>query len=236
MNTLSQRDRTAREPDDIPPLENGDHLDQATYHERHLAMAADVRAEFIGGIVYMASPQKLPDSSWYPLVGRWLDEYAEATPGTLNLLNPTVILGLQSELEPDACLLIRPECGGQTSVDKDQYLHGAPELIVEIARTTESIDLNAKKRDYEKGGVREYMVLALRQKQVHWFLRRRSKLQVVQPDAEGIYRSAVFPGFWLDAEALLRLDRRQLLATLRLGLNTTDHSTFVSRLGVQRPA
>jgi hypothetical protein len=42
---------------DLPPLVNGDHLDQPTFHERHEAMP-DVRAELIGGFVYMSSPQK----------------------------------------------------------------------------------------------------------------------------------------------------------------------------------
>ena len=43
---------------DLPPLVNGDHLDQKTFHERYEAMP-EVRAELIGGIVYMSSPQKM---------------------------------------------------------------------------------------------------------------------------------------------------------------------------------
>jgi len=47
-------------PPRLPPLENGDRLDQKSYHERYEAMPEHVRAELIGGIVYMASPQKMP--------------------------------------------------------------------------------------------------------------------------------------------------------------------------------
>src|SRR5262245_15062541 len=36
----------------LPPLENGDHLDQPTFHARYEAMPEDCRAELIGGIVY----------------------------------------------------------------------------------------------------------------------------------------------------------------------------------------
>src|SRR5436309_11234578 len=93
----------------LPPLENGDQLDQKTFHARYEAMPEDCRAELIGGIVYMASPQKLPHSRAHRLVVRWLDEYAEATPGTDTLLNNTQILGPESEPEPDACLFITPE-------------------------------------------------------------------------------------------------------------------------------
>src|SRR5438270_7819615 len=106
----------------MPPLENGDRLDQRTFHARYAAMSEDCRAELIGGIVYMASPQKVPHSEAQQLVVRWPDEYAEATPGTEALLNSTHILGPESEPEPDACLFITPEYGGQVYLDEDDYL------------------------------------------------------------------------------------------------------------------
>src|SRR5579885_549075 len=93
----------------LPPLENGDRLDQKTFHARYQAMPENFRAELIGGIVYVPSPQKVPHSETQLLVIRWLDEYAEATPGTKALLNNTQILGPDSEPEPDACLFIAPE-------------------------------------------------------------------------------------------------------------------------------
>src|SRR3954451_17851091 len=58
----------------LPPLENGDQLDQKTFHARYQAMPEDCRAELIGGIVYMPSPQKVPHSKARQLVVRWLDE------------------------------------------------------------------------------------------------------------------------------------------------------------------
>ena len=73
----------------LPPLENGDHLDQKTFHRRYEAMPANVRAELIGGIVYMSSPQKVPHGRSQIKVARWLDEYADATPGTEVLANTT---------------------------------------------------------------------------------------------------------------------------------------------------
>src|SRR5205823_6860648 len=90
----------------IPPLENGDRLDQKTFHERYEAMPPDARAELIGGIVYMASPHKVAHGRSVDRLRRWLDEYAEATPGTEVLGNTTNILGPESEPEPDACLFV----------------------------------------------------------------------------------------------------------------------------------
>jgi Uma2 family endonuclease len=214
----------------LPPLENGDQLDQPTFHERYQAMPEVTRAELIGGIVHMPSPQKVPHSKAQKLVLRWLDEYAEATPGTEALVNNTQILGLDSEPEPDACLFIVPEFGGRVYVGEDEYLHGSPELIVEVSSSTESIDLNRKKHDYQKAGVREYVVLALRLQQVFWFVRQRGKYKECPLPAGGIFRSRGFPGLWLDAEAMLRNHRQGVLAALRQGLATPEHAAFVGKL------
>src|SRR4051794_9771874 len=93
----------------LPPLENGDWMDQKTFHERYEAMPEDVRAELIGGIVYMASPQKLPHGRTNRNIGRLLMAYEDATPGTESLGTITNILGDDSEPEPDESLRILPE-------------------------------------------------------------------------------------------------------------------------------
>ncbi len=217
----------------LPPLENGDRLDQKTFHERYEAMPKHVRAELIEGIVYMSSPMKRPHGRITTPVIRWLAEYEEATPGTEVLVGVTNILGPESEPEPDGCLIILPECGGQTWEDKKGYLNGAPEFIGEIGYATESIDLHGKKLDYEKAGVREYLVVALRLNKVFWFVRRRGKFRDLAPGPDGIFRSEIFPGLWLDAAALLRRDRERLLAVLRQGLASTEHAAFGAKLAAK---
>jgi Uma2 family endonuclease len=214
----------------LPPLVNGDYLDQKTFHKRYEAMSEDARAELVGGIVYIASPQKRRHGRWQARGMRWLDEYEEATPGTELLVNPTIILGPESESEPDSCLIILPEHGGQTWEDEDGYLNGAPELVAEVAWASESIDLHGKKIDYEKAGVREYLVVALRQQHIFWFVRRRGRFRDLAAGADGVIRSEVFPGLWLDPAALLRRDRKRLLAILRQGLAAPEHAAFMTKL------
>jgi Uma2 family endonuclease len=224
------RNKTSRVKVRLPPLENGDRLDRRTFHERYQAMPPNVRAELIGGIVYMASPQKKRHARSHAALVWWLGEYEAATAGTEVLANSTDILGPESEPEPDACLLILPEHGGQTWEDKDGYLNGAPELNAEVSWATESIDLHGKKQDYEKAGVREYLVVALRQQRIFWFVRRRGKFRDLAPGEDGVLRSEVFPGLWLDAAALLRRDRKRLLAVLRQGLASPEHAAFAAKL------
>jgi Uma2 family endonuclease len=218
----------------IPPLREGDRLDQPTFHERYEAMPEHVRAELIGGVVYMASPRKLPHSFSSALVTHWLCGYRVATPGTGILRDPTDILGPHSEPQPDDCLIIMPECGGQVRFNEKQYLTGPPELIVETAWATEKLDLNEKKSDYEQALVREYVVVALRSQKVLWFTRRAGKFVAMKPGKDGIFRSRVFSGLWLDPDALLHGDYTRVLAVLQEGLNSKEHAAFVAKLAARK--
>lgn len=199
-------------------------------------MPAHVRAELIGGIVYMASPLKRRHGQHGVQLIHWLAEYALHTPGTEPLENTTSILGSESEPEPDACLIVTPECGGQTWEDKSGYLNGSPEFIGEISYASESIDLNAKKDDYENASVREYLVVALRANRVFWFVRRRGKFRELSAGRDGVLRSEIFPGLWLDAKSLLERDGKRVLEVLREGLATPEHKAFVRKLQRKRGA
>lgn len=213
----------------IPPLENGDHLDQKTFHARYEAMPEQTRAELIGGIVYMASPLKRPHGRLHVCATHWLAEYEYATPGVETFDNATNILGEESEPQPDLCLLIAPDKGGQTRTE-DDYIVGPPELIVEIASSTESVDLHAKRRDYQQAGVREYVVVALRQARVFWFVSRHGQFEELSLGDDGILRSLTFPGLWLDPTALVRREGARIREVLQQGLASPEHAAFVTRL------
>src|SRR5262245_57961371 len=81
----------------LPPLEAGDHLDQATFHARYEAMPPDFRAELIGGVVFVPSPSRLEHGESHALVMGWLIHYSIATPGTETLDNTTTVLDADSE-------------------------------------------------------------------------------------------------------------------------------------------
>lgn len=213
----------------LPPLENGDHLDQKTFHARYEAMPEGTRAELIGGIVFMSSPLKRPHGKMHMRASHWLQEYEDATPGTQAFDNATNILSDENESQPDLCLLISSGEQGQTH-EEDEFIIGAAELIVEVASSTEAIDLHDKRRDYQEAGVREYVVIAIRQARVFWFVLRNGQFEELPPGPDGIVRSEVFPGLWLDPAALLRRDAARIREVLRQGLATPEHAAFVARL------
>jgi Uma2 family endonuclease len=217
-------------PKALPPLEAGQQLDQPAFHERYEAMPPETRAELVGGIVYLPSPMRGDHGRESRFVSGWLDRYESFTPCIEGADGATVKLDLRGEPQPDHFLLIVPECGGQSGIDADGYYTGGPELVVEISRSSRVYDLTQKKADYERAGVREYLVIALEPNRIHWFFRRAGRFQELRPGPDGIYRSKIFPGLWLAAEALFALDRAQRDEVLEQGIPSPEHAAFVARL------
>jgi Uma2 family endonuclease len=218
-----------------PPrrLVEGQHLDQPSFHALYEAMPPGTRAELIDGVVHMPSPVGLRHASAQVPVILWLDYYAEKTPGVQVLSNVTTILGRKSEPEPDGLLRILPECGG-SSWDEDGFLHGAPELVVEVAKATRYVDLGPKLSEYERAGVREYVVHAIDPDEIIWFGQEQGVLVQKHVDADGFLRSAVFAGLWLDPRAVLACDRQRLRLVVELGCATPEHAAFVAMLAKAR--
>ncbi len=155
----------------------------------------------------------------------WLGHYEVRTPGVEGLADVTTLMDELGVPQPDVQLRILPEYGGQTR-DEGEYVGGAPELVVEVAKSSRKIDLGKKRDDYERAGVKEYIIVTRDPDDVHWFVRRGKKLVKRRRDRDGLYRSKVFPGLWLDPAALLRRD----LATLDRGLASPEHAAFVAKL------
>ena len=157
----------------------------------------------------------------------------ENTPGVEALDNASTALGLKSEPQPDVLLRILPECGGRTKTDP-RFVDGVPELLVEVSHTSRYTDLGPKFEDYERVGVQEYIVRTIEPDEIYWFVLRNGRFVNLEPGPDGIYRSEVFPGLWLDPAALLAGDRRRLRAVVELGCATPEHAAFVARLAAAR--
>jgi Uma2 family endonuclease len=216
----------------IPPLETGDRLRRAEFERRYEAMSHLKKAELIEGVVYVPSPTRLRRHGRpHAHLIAWLAHYEAATPGALVGDNSTARLDLENEPQPDALLLIDPARGGQAQLSADDYVRGAPELVAEVAASSVSLDLNAKWNVYRRTGVREYVVWRVLNQAVDWFVLRGDEYERLAPDDQGVLRSEVFPGLWLDPTALLRGDLAAVLATLQRGLASPEHGAFLARLG-----
>jgi hypothetical protein len=226
IHTLSETSPAA--PETLPLVENGDLLSQAEFHHRYGLMPETFRADLIGGVVFASSSLHHRHSKNRILLGTPVFLYEGCTPGVQASERATVILSDQDELHPDLCVRLLSECGGQSRVSEDEDIFGAPELSVEVAASARSLEFHLKLERYRAAGVIEYLVLCLEEWKLYWFNLQLNR--EMQPDTDGVFRSRVFPGLWIDGPALLDRQPAKLLETLDHGLASPAYSNFRNRL------
>jgi Uma2 family endonuclease len=229
----------------IPPLRNGDHLDADEFLRRYEAMPHLKKAELIDGRVYIDSPDSYPtvqgvtmaspvsfeehSAPHFDLIG-WLALYRFATPGVRGGDNGTIRLDPKTMPQPDAFLLILPTHGGRARIGTDKFVQGMPELVAEIAYSSASYDLHEKLEIYRRHGAREYIAWRVEDGSIEWFVLREGRFDPLRPSEDGIYRSEVFPGLWLDSSALIKGDMEAVVRVVQQGLASPEHAEFVARL------
>lgn len=220
----------------VPPLEQGDRLSRSEFLRRYAAMPLKVKAERIEGMVHMAAAALSTEFHGQPhaaLIG-WLFTYWVATPGVVVSDNSTVLLDFDNDPQPDAFLRILPTHGGRTTLTPEGYVQGPPELIVEVAASSVSFDLGSKLHAYRRNGVAEYLVYRTYDGEFDWFVLRDGQYGRHLPDAQNIYRSEVFPGLWLNADAFIAGRLAEVLSVLQTGLASPEHGGFIQKLAAYR--
>jgi Uma2 family endonuclease len=217
----------------IPHLESGDRLTRAEFERRYKVTPEGFKAELVEGVVYVASPVRVLHGNPHFKLITWLGVYSTATPGLSGSDNATTRLDLDNEPQPD--VLLRLDHGGTSTISADGYVEGAPELVAEIATSSSAIDLGDKKNAYRRNGVQEYLVWQTFENRLSWFRLEEEAYVAIAPDKDGIIRSNIFPGLWLDVAALLNGQMMTVLNTLQAGLITPEHQAFVQSLAERSP-
>ena len=215
-----------------PVLHDGDRMTRAEFLALWEQLPNVKRAELIGGVVHMPSPVSLDHAESEHDAAGWIFCYKVATPGTAAGNNATSIL-LDDAPQADVHLRILPEFGGKTWVE-NRLLHGPPELFVEARYSSEAHDLHVKAPLYEEAGVQEYLVILLKRQEIRWHQLVDGTYELLAPDADGIWRSRVFPGLWLNGQAMLAGDAAQLTQTLQQGIASDEHQRFVQKLAERK--
>ena len=212
-------------------LENGDRLTRQEFERRYQALPQIKKAELIEGVVYVPSPLRFEKHAKpHACIIGWLALYSAATPGVDLADNATVRLDWDNEPQPDALLRIATEKGGQSHINEDDYVEGAPELIAEIASSSASYDLHDKLTAYRRNGVQEYIVWQVYDQKLDWFSLQNGQYVNLVPDQEGVIRSQIFPGLNLPVEALLSGNLQQVLEEVQKGIQGEEHKAFVAKL------
>jgi Uma2 family endonuclease len=211
-----------------PELVAGQRMNVEEFLRRWEKLPELKHAELIEGVVYVSSPLSLEHAHRHKWIVWWLTQYERATPGCDGGVTGTWRM-LDSAPEPDAFLRILPARGGQSS-QKGPYAAGAPELVVEVCVTSADLDLGPKLRLYEKAGVQEYITVEVPEQRIVWRMLQAGTYVPQQPPPDGIVRSRIFPGLWLDAAAFWADDGATMQAALDAGFATDEHQRFVQRL------
>jgi Uma2 family endonuclease len=103
-------------------------------------------------------------------------------------------------------------------------------LVAEVSASSVSYDLTEKLKVYERNGIREYIVWRVVDRQVNWLVLREAGYESLALSEDGILRSTIFPGLWLDPSALLDKNFGRLLNVLDHVLDSPNHAEFVARL------
>jgi len=214
------------------PLVTGEKLSREEFLRRWEALPELKFAELLEGVVYVPSPLSYTHGSQDSVASFWLAYYGGFTPGCEAVNNATWLM-LEDAPQPDCCLLIKPEYGGQSKVER-RLGSGAPELIVEVAFSSAARDLGPKLRLYRDAAVREYINVLVEESRVLWRRLAAGEWMERKPDGEGLLRSVVFPGLWLDPAALLRKDIPRMTEILQQGLAGLEHRQFVESLAKKK--
>jgi hypothetical protein len=223
---------SAASPEAIPLLVDGEHLTRDEFERRYDAMPGLKKAELIEGVVHLPSPVRL-DQHGDPhscLVG-WLWAYRCGTPGVRTGDNSSIRLDLSNMPQPDALAIIEPGLGGRVQIGPDGYVEGGPELVGEVSASTADHDLGPKREAYRRNGVQEYVVWRVVDRAIDWFVLRGEQYERLEPGPDGLLRSEVFPGLWLDPAAMIGGDSARVLAVVMQGIGSAEHAGFAARLG-----
>ena len=215
---------------DPPLLLNGDHLAVPEFERRYGAMPEIKKAELIEGIVVMSPPISNTHGESHGTITYLLKRYAQATPGISCGSNTSVRLDGKNEYQPDALLRIESGKLAHSKVAPDGLLEGGPELVAEIAVSSAAYDLHEKMAVYQRCLVPEYFVWQVMDSQIHWFALEQGDYVELEPRSDGVIRSRIFPGLWLDVRALVAGDEDKVWRTLERGIKSAERAAFVKRL------
>lgn len=211
----------------VNPLlfEPGDRLSVNEFLARWERMPGLKFAELIDGVVYMPSPLSYDHGRRDSLVQLVLGLYAGKT-GVCEVVSNATWLMLESAPQPDAALRLLPQFGGRTTVS-GKLASGAPELVMEVAYSSRSLDLGPKLALYQRAGVQEYGAVLLDEQRIEWRALESGSYRLIAADRAGVLKSVVFPGLWLDESAFWAADFARLVQTLEAGLGCEECKRFV---------
>lgn len=198
MSTVTVR-RRVRTP--MPSLVRQDTL---TFEEFCDIIPEGVKADLLGGVIYVASPVNTDAADLTGWLAALLRAFIDKRDlGKLYIERVAYRLGPKHDPEPDIGFVPKE----LESTRRRGYIDGPPGLAIEIV-TPDSVhrDYVLKREIYEEAGVREYWIIDLDERRATFLVLTKGRFQERKP-LKNSWRSLIVPGFWIDVRWLWSDDR-----------------------------
>jgi len=214
----------------VRPLQGGERMRRNEFERRFDATPGLKRAELVEGTVWI--PPQMGEvrygSARMALIGL-IGSYCAATPGVSGGAHGHIRLDAVNMPQPDVSVHLGKAYGGQSRIDADGYLEGAPEFVADVVRQRAEWP-TGRVEALRRNGVREFAVWRVDDCLIDWFVVRDGKQERLEMGADGVYRSRVLPGLWVDPVALLTDERARAMAVMRQGIASPEQGEFIERL------
>jgi Uma2 family endonuclease len=197
------------------PMVDGERMTPEEFDRRIAFEDEGTRIELIDGRVRIVAPARGEHAEGHSELHGWVFTYSATRGGISVKLDGLLDLPTGERVAPDIFVFRE----GSVHQDADGRMRGVPELVMEVAVASVADDLGAKREVYERAGVPEYIVWAVREGRLLWFALNEGHYGLLSPGEDGVIESRVLPGLRLPVESLLSGDLRTLV---RYGMGTEE--------------
>lgn len=183
--------------------------------EEFLEWSGDTNAEWVDGEVILMSPASEPHQELAGFLMALLRHFVEAKQSGRILMAPYLmkLSTRPSGREPDIVFVSRDRLDRL----KRNYLDGPADLVVEIiSPESQTRDRGEKYHEYETAGIKEYWLLDPTRKRAEFYSLSPDKTYIrMAIETDGIFRSEVLEGLWLNIGWLWQEPLPQLMFVLK---------------------
>ncbi|MCW3107463.1 MAG: Uma2 family endonuclease [Segetibacter sp.] len=145
--------------------------------------------EVIDNVLYMSPAPKYTHQALVALLARRIGNYLENTNIGEVIISPFDVYfeNFLSAVQPDILVLLNEN---RHVLKEDGYIHGAPDIIIEVLSSDKKRDLIKKKSLYERAGVKEYFVADPENREITGW-RLNENMYKHQYSDVGIFKSSI---------------------------------------------
>lgn len=145
--------------------------------------------EVIDNILYMSPAPKYDHQRLLGLLYRILSAHVEKLNIGEVIISPFDVYfeELLSAVQPDVLVVLNKN---RSILKEDGYIHGSPDIIIEVLSVDKKRDLVQKKNLYEKAGVTEYFTVNPENREIDSWLLKENKYKLQYTDI-GKFKSSI---------------------------------------------